>query len=98
MRVVRVVPNVVSDAFVGSPDFHTDITDLEVPLGDGSRTSRIRRSGTLTIGTCGNGGRSRAAVPVALTLFRTSTGEELRAKELRAAPVVSPTGAARSCA
>ena len=44
----------------------------------------------LTLGALGDGGRSRAVVPAALTLLRMSTdeelsGEELRAKELRAA-------------
>lgn len=32
MRVMRIVPNVASDAFVSSRDFYTDLFDLEVSV------------------------------------------------------------------
>lgn len=32
MRVVRIVPNVASEAFIGSRDFYTELFDLEVSV------------------------------------------------------------------
>ena len=32
MRVVRIVPNMASDAFIGSRDFYTEMFDLEVSV------------------------------------------------------------------